>query len=231
MGVIDIVLILVFLYGIYSGFQSGFLKMFSNFIVLLITTLVAGKLSDIMFGLLYNFFPFFNFSGKTEGLKAVNIIVWKLILYILIFAVVLTLIESLLSKFKIKEKIANSMINVNVIGKIFGSVLSIPLVFTLVFNTILILLVPFLNFKLLTDSKVANMIMTKTPILANANRNLYNNQTFIINRINKKDNTIKGYKRLNKDIVENMLDTNLVSKEIIETLEDGNKLLGTRNRK
>ncbi len=231
MGVVDLIIILVFIYGIYSGWQSGFLKMISNFIILLITTLIAGKLSDIMFGFLYKFLPFFNFSGKTEGLKSVNIIVWKIILYILIFSIILTLIESLLSRFKIKEKIADSMINVNIIGKIFGSILSIPLVFTLVFNAILILLIPFLNFEMLTDSKGANMVMTKTPILANANRNLYNNQTFIINRINKKDNTIKGYKKVNKDIVKNMLDTNLVSKEIIDTLEDNNKLLGTRNKK
>ncbi len=231
MGVIDLIIILFFIYGIYSGWQSGFLKMISNFIVLLITTLIAGKLSDIMFGVLYKFLPFFNFSGKTEGLKSVNIIVWKIILYILIFAIILTLIESLSVKFKIKEKITDSMINVSIIGKVFGSIFSVPLVFTLVFNAILILLIPFLNLKILFDSKISNMVMTKTPILSKANRNLYNNQTYIINRINKKDNTNKGYKKVNKDIVENMLDTNLVSKEIIETLEENNKLLGTRKKK
>lgn len=231
MGIVDLVIILVIAYGIYSGWQSGAIKMISTFIIIFITTLIAGKLSDVLFELLYNTLPFFNLYGKTEGLKSLNIIIWKMVLYVLVFIIIFVIIRKLLIRFKIEEKISDSMVNANFLSKIFGAILSVPLMFTIIFNVILILLIPCFNFKLLNNSNTSNIIMTKFPILSKANGNLYDNQIYIINRINKKDNTYSNYKKVNNDIIKNMTNTKLVSKSIIDDLEKKDKLLGTRKKK
>ena len=73
--------------------------------------------------------------------------------------------------------------------------------------------------------------MSKTPILANANYNLYSNEKYIIERINESDNTIDTYSDVNDDIINNMLDTKLVSNKIMDYYESKNKLLGTKIKK
>ncbi len=228
MGVIDIIIILVFVFGGYLGYQRGFIKGLSDFVVLFVTSFLAGKISDLLFGMLYKIFPFFNFSGKSEGLKAINIILWKLILYILIIIIMIFLIRKFYIKFKIKNKIMDSMIEANMITKIFGVVISIPLTLILLFNIMLVGLSPNFNLTSVNDSKLASTIMEKTPVLSKENINLYRNQKYIIERINEDDNTIENYKNINNDIVNNIINTSLVSEDKIEFLEKKNKLIGTR---
>ena len=121
------------------------------------------------------------------------------------------------------------MVDISLLNKILGMIISLPLVLILIFNISLFLLSPNFNLKQLNDSKVISTIMIKTPVLSWQNKNLYNNQKYIIKRINKKDNTKKNLKKVNNDIVNNMMETGFVNKSIIHNLNKENKLLGTRN--
>ena len=135
----------------------------------------------------------------------------------------------MLIKFKLYDKIIDSMVDISPLNKIIGALLSIPLVFILIFNICLILLLPNFNITQLNDSKVISKIMENTPILSLQNKNLYNNQKYIIKRINKKDNKSKNIKKLNKDIENYMLKTGFINNNIIENLEKEKKLIGKRN--
>lgn len=230
MGIIDIIIVLVFLFGLYLGYQRGFIKQVSDFIILFISSFVAGMLSDILFGLLYNFFPFFNFSGKAEGIKSINIIFWKLFLYVSILILMIFAIRKILTKLKLTDKIMDSIVEANLLSRGLGSFFSIPLTLVIIFNVSLVLLSPNFNMTMISNSKLDEVIMEKTIVLSSENKNLYNNQKYIINRINKKDNTIENYAKVNDDIIGNMIDTNLVSENIIDELKKEDKLLGTRKQ-
>ena len=175
MNFMDIILILIFLYGIYIGWQSGFFRELKDFITFFLVSLIASKVSDILFGLLYKTFPFFNFKGKAQGLKSINIILWKIILYVLIIIALLYLVRKILTKLKIESKILDTQVDVNIISRICGVIFSGLLMVVVIFNIGLILLVPNLNFKALNKSLIIKTVMSKTPILANANYNLYSN--------------------------------------------------------
>ncbi len=231
MSVIDIIIILIITFGIYFGYQSGFIKRLNDLVVLFIASFFAGKISDILFGLLYKYFPFFNFSGKAEGLKSINIIFWKLILYIAIIILIMTLIKKIYIKLKIEDKISDSIIEANLISKILGAIITVPLMIIFLFDILLFLLTPNFNLTGVKNSKLASIIIEKTPILSNQNNNLYKNQKYIIERINQDDNTLENYKVVNNDIINNIIKTNLVSEDKIKFLEKKNKLVGVRKEK
>ena len=77
MQIVTIITILIFLLGIYIGYQKGFIKQLSDFLILFISSILASFISDKLFSILYKYLPFFNLSGKSEGLKSINIILWK----------------------------------------------------------------------------------------------------------------------------------------------------------
>lgn len=229
MQIVNIIIIFIFLLGIYIGYQKGVIKQLSDFLILFITSILASFISDKLFSILYKYLPFFNLSGKSEGLKSINIILWKLIIYVLCVLILILIIRQILIKTKLYDKIINSMVDISLLNKILGMIISLPLVLILIFNISLFLLSPNFNLKQLNDSKVISTIMIKTPVLSWQNKNLYNNQKYIIKRINKKDNTKKNLKKVNNDIVNNMMETGFVNKSIIDNLNKENKLLGTRN--
>ena len=86
MSIYDGLVILILVFGLFLGYQRGFLKQTVDFVVLLITMIIASPLSKLLCKLLYPVLPFFNFSGDAKGLKAINLIVWRLIIYFLLIA-------------------------------------------------------------------------------------------------------------------------------------------------
>lgn len=231
MGIVDVIIVLIIIFGVYIGWQHGVIKQISDLVILMLTSFVSGKISDKLFSLLYKYLPFLNFKGKAEGLKSINIIFWKIMLYLACILLIIYIISMIFKKTKLEEKISNSMVEAGGLSKIFGAVLSVPLMILLIFNLSLILLSPNFNLKAVASSKLSSLILTKTPILFRQNINLYSNQKYIIKRINEEDNTYENYETVNEDIINNILQTKLVSNEIIENLKNDNKLVGTRKQK
>ena len=231
MEIVNIVVIALLLFGVYLGYQRGLLKELTDFLILFLSSLLSGKLSDILVGLLYKYIPFLNFNGKSEGLKSINIIFWKLVLYLLLLVVIIFIFNKIINKTKLSSKILDSMVETNLINKVVGALVSVPLILTFIFNISLILSSPNFNFVSLNNSKLVYVIMTKTSVLSRENMNLYANERYVIKRINEEDNTILNYKNVNDDIIKYMLKTKLIDDDKMKDLEKLNKLLGIRKEK
>lgn len=231
MEIVNIVVIALLLFGVYLGYQRGLLKELTDFLILFLSSLLSGKLSDILVGLLYKYIPFLNFNGKSEGLKSINIIFWKLVLYLLLLVVIIFIFNKIINKTKLSSKILDSMVETNLITRVLGALVSVPLILTFIFNISLILSSPNFNFVSINNSKLVYVIMTKTPVLSRENMNLYANERYVIKRINEEDNTILNYKNVNNDIIKYMLKTKLIDDDKMKDLEKLNKLLGTRKEK
>ena len=231
MEIVNIVIIALLLFGVYLGYQRGLLKELTDFLILFLSSLLSGKLSDILVGLLYKYITFLNFNGKSEWLKSINIIFWKLVLYVLLLVVTIFIFNKIINKTKLSSKILDSMVETNLINKVLGALVSVPLILTFIFNISLILSSPNFNFVSLNNSKLVYVIMTKTPVFSRKNMNLYANERYVIKRINEEDNTILNYKNVNDDIIKYMLKTKLIDDDKMKDLEKLNKLLGTRKEK
>ena len=228
MGIIDILIIVVIVFGMYLGYRNALFKELSDFIILFIGSIVSGLISRLLFNGLYKFLPFFNFYGNAKGLKSINIIFWQLILYVLILFIIISIIKRIYVKTGIEEKIKDSMVESNIITRLLGLIVSPLLMVTLMFNVILVFLAPNFNLEILNNSKGASMIMEKMPILSIQNNKTYVNEKYIIKRINKSDNKDSNYKKVNNDIINNMVSTDLISKDKINVLNKKNKLVGKR---
>ncbi len=228
MGIIDILIIVVIVFGMYLGYRNALFKELSDFIILFIGSIVSGLISRLLFNGLYKFLPFFNFYGNAKGLKSINIIFWQLILYVLILFIIISIIKRIYVKTGIEEKIKDSMVESNIITRLLGLIVSPLLMVTLMFNVILVFLAPNFNLEILNNSKGASMIMEKMPILSSQNNKTYVNEKYIIKRINKSDNKDSNYKKVNNDIINNMVSTDLISKDKINVLNKKNKLVGKR---
>lgn len=228
MGIIDILIIVVIVFGMYLGYRNALFKELSDFIILFIGSIVSGLISRLLFNGLYKFLPFFNFYGNVKGLKSINIIFWQLILYVLILFIIISIIKRIYVKTGIEEKIKDSMVESNIITRLLGLIVSPLLMVTLMFNIILVFLAPNFNLEILNNSKGASMIMEKMPILSSQNNKTYVNEKYIIKRINKSDNKDSNYKKVNNDIINNMVSTDLISKDKINVLNKKNKLVGKR---
>lgn len=224
----NVIVVLIFLFFIYNGYKEGALRSVVNLIMYFISSVIACILSNIAVGFLYKYLPFLNFVGKSEGLKSINIIFWKLVIYALMVFGLVFLIKKLLFKTKLEDKLIDSEVMAGRFSKILGVILSLLVGVVISFNVCLVLLSPNLNLKSVNNSKLVKMVMTKTPLLSKMNSNLYENENWIIKRINKDDNTIDGYKDVNSEIANHISETNLISEKMISYLEEKDKLVGTR---
>lgn len=228
MAIFDIIIILVFVIVAVFGYRYGVFKMISDVITLFISSILSKLISNVLFNLLYQYLPFFNFFGKTKGLKSINIIVWQLIIYVIILLVIIMIINKILKKTKLNQKISDSMVEANLISKILGVIVSILLSFVITFNGLLLILIPCFNLTSIMDSRFATIIMEKMPTLSSQNNALYKSETYTIERINKKDNTDAKFKNVNNDIVKYMVKADLISNDKVKVLNKKDKLVGKR---
>ncbi len=228
MSIYDGLVILILVFGLFLGYQRGFVKQAVDFVVLLITMIIASPLSKLLCKLLYPVLPFFNFSGDAKGLKAINLIVWRLIIYFLLIAIILLIVRRIFIKLKWAAKIRDAIVDANFVSKILGIIMSVPLTIIVLYNVLIIVNVPLINFSLKDESALSKFVLEKTLIVSSENKDLYLSSNYARKQVFSKANTDENFENINAKIANNMVKNNLTTDEMLEELEDKDKLLGTR---
>ena len=200
MGYVDILVCFILILGVYLGYQRGIFKELGDFLSLLIVMLLSYPVALGLSKLLYKVLPFFNFSGKVKGIKAVNIILWRVIIYLIVLFFLLAVIDRILIKTGIKEKITDSSVEAGIISKLLGSLLSIPLVILFLYNIALLLNVPNMKINEFDTSKSKKIILEKTLVISKLNEGIYYSEEYANRLIYSKYNTNKTFKLVNKKI-------------------------------
>lgn len=228
MSIFDVLIIFIILFGMYLGLQRGIVKEATDFGALLISMIIAAPLSKLLCNLLYPVLPFFNFIGGTKGLKSLNIILWRLIIYFLIIIILLAIIKNILLKLGLLSKISDSIVEAGLISKILGAVMAFPLMIIFLYNILIIANVPFISLDLVNESEGAKIILEKTPIISSQNRSIYISENYASDIISSKYNTDKNYKKANEKIVKRLISNNLVSEKMVDKLTKKKKIVGKR---
>lgn len=228
MSIYDGLLLLILVFFVFLGFQRGFIKQVSDFVVLLISMIIAAPLSKLICNLTYKVLPFFNFMGDAKGLKTLNLILWRLIIYFLIILIIIFIVSRIFAKFKISNKIRESMVEQNIVSKILGAIMSVFLGVIVLYNALMIINTPFIEFNLNKESKVSKFIMEKTLVISSLNKDVYKTSNYAKKIVHSKKNTDKNYKNVNIMIINNMIVNDLVSSDLAIELNDDGKLQGKR---
>ena len=228
MSVTDILILLVILLGAYFGYVNGFLKQLSDTIILYVSMILSSLISKIISNLIYGFVPFLNFTGKAQGLKSINVIFYRILIYLIFVALFMVIINKLLVKFKIKEKIINKSIESGKIKTILASIVGIAFMFVFMYNVLLLAISPNFNLGFIKDSNVSNKILENMLIVSNRNNDVYESSKYAIDMVNSEDNNKESYASVNEEIITNMIENDLISEEKVDSMGTDYKLLGIK---
>ncbi len=167
MNVVDIVILIFLAFGALIGFKKGFTNQLVSLLGIFLIIIFSYILKNPVSVFFYNNLPFLNFGGIFKDISVINILVYEIIAFFVIFVLLTLVFKILLSITKIFEKILKWTIILGIPSKILGAVLGIVQNLIYVFVILYILNLPTVGFTMVTESKVANTIITKTPILTN----------------------------------------------------------------
>ena len=167
MGIVDIVILILIAFGALLGFKRGFTRELVSLIGIFAIIIISFILKNPISVFLYNNLPFINFGGIFKDVTVINILVYEVIAFFIVFFVLTIVFRLLLTLTKVFERVLTLTIILGIPSKILGAILGIIQSIIYIFIVLYILHLPTFNISIVNDSKLANGILNKTPILTN----------------------------------------------------------------
>ena len=212
LSIIDIVILLFLLLGAIIGFKKGIIKSVVSLVGTILVFVLSFTLKNPLSVYLYTHLPFFNI-----GITVINVLVYEAIAFLILFflfSILLKIIIETILKFTIVLGIPSK-----ILGAIFGFIEMYIFIFAVLF-----LLVQFnVRSSLITESKMADFILGKTPVVSEIMKDSYSAIKEVID-LNKNYTTTQDKDKLNSDGLEILLKYNVLSVENAKLLQEKGKL-------
>ena len=225
MSVVDIVILIFLGFGALIGFKRGFTRQLVSLIGIFAILILSFILKNPISIFFYNNLPFFNFGGIFKDITVLNILVYEILAFFVVFFVLTIIFKILLSITKIFEKVLTLTIILGIPSKILGALLGIVQYVIYVFIIIYILRLPVFNLNIVKESKVANTILDKTPIL----NSVCDKTLEVFNQIielKEEYVTTTNTKEFNQKTLNIMINNSIITKENAQNLIDKGKIKG-----
>ena len=223
MNVVDIVILIFLAFGAVLGFKRGFTHQLVSLVGIFAIIVLSYLLKNPVSVFLYNNLPFINFGGIFKDISVINILVYEIIAFFVIFVLLTLVFKILLKVTKVFEKILKWTIILGIPSKILGAVLGIVQNLIYVFVILYILNLPTVNVNIIENSKVANTILNKTPILTSiCDKTLvvFNEVSTLSKEYENTDNVTE----FNQKALNIMIENGVITKENAQNLIDKGKL-------
>ena len=223
MTIVDAVVILFLLLGAVLGFKKGAIRSLVGLVGTIAVVVIAYYLKNPAADLLYNFVPFFDFSGNWQGLVTLNILLYESIAYVLVFVILYGLLSLILRLTGIIEKFLTMTIILGIPSKIIGAVLGFLEAVVFSFIILFVLLQFNGSHTFIKESTVAMSILDKTPLIGAMVNDTYDAIVEISDLQDKyKDSASKD--EYNAEILGIMLRYHVVTPDTTRKLIDNGKL-------
>ena len=223
MTILDAVVILFLLLGAVLGFKKGAIRSLVGLVGTIAVVVIAYYLKNPVADLLYNFVPFFDFSGNWQGLVTLNILLYESIAYVLVFVILYGLLSLILRLTGIIEKFLTMTIILGIPSKIIGAVLGFLEAVVFSFIILFVLLQFNGSHTFIKESTVAMSILDKTPLIGAMVNDTYDAIVEISDLQDKyKDSASKD--EYNAEILGIMLRYHVVTPDTTRKLIDNGKL-------
>lgn len=216
--IIDILLIIILLFGFVIGFKRGFTKQLVSFLGILIVLILSFILKNPISVFMYKYFPFFSFNG----ISSLNILFYEVLSFSLIFGILTVILRILIMITGIFEKVLKFTIILGIPSKILGGILGIIENYIIIFVILFFISMPIFDINL-SDSKISNYMLNNTPILSNICENTID--TFNdFSKLKKEYKGIESIPKLNKEALDLFIKYKIISKENVEQLIRSKKI-------
>ena len=225
MSMVDIIILIFLIFGALIGFKRGFTRQLVSLVGIFVILILSFLLKNPISVFLYNHLPFFNFGGIFKDISVLNILVYEVIAFFIVFFVLTIVFKLLLGITKIFEKILNATIILGIPSKILGAILGVVQNYIYAFIIIYIFSLPVFNIDIISDSKVVNIILNKTPIL----NKICDETLDVFNEVIELKNEYKtttNVKNFNQKTLNIMIDKGVITKENAQELIKKEKIKG-----
>lgn len=179
MNIIDIGIILFIIIFVIVSAKKGLIKSAVSLIGIVIVFIISYIFKEHIGNFLCKYLPFFNFGGNLEGLVSLNILIYQLVGFLIIYTVLMGIYTIILSISGWIQKLVNMTILLKLPSAIGGGIVGLVEGYLLSFIILLIVMIPFKSMALFQESKVADYILNKTPIISKSTSSITKSVTEI----------------------------------------------------
>lgn len=172
MNILDVAIVLGLAMSAIIGFKRGAIKEIVSLIGIIVVFIIAFSFKGVLGNVLCKWLPFFNFAGNLEGVTVLNILLYQLIAFIIIYSLLFSIYMIVVKISGIVQKIVHMTIILWLPSKLIGAVVAFVTGYVMVFVVLLALLIPLKDTSVFTESRLANFIVYKSPILASSSKNI-----------------------------------------------------------
>jgi uncharacterized membrane protein required for colicin V production len=218
MSVIDSVIILFLLLGAVLGFKRGVIKSVISLVGTILVIVLSFTLKDPISVLLYTYLPFFNI-----GIPALNILIYEAIAFLIVFAVLMSILKVIIKLSGLIEMILKFTIVLSIPSKILGAIFGFIEYYIFAFIILFILAQLNVQTSLIMESKLANKILSNTPVMSSVLEESYEGIKELVS-MNKNNKDSQNKNELNEEALKIMVKYNIISQDNVDKLIDKGKL-------
>lgn len=220
MNIVDIIIIVSIVLGVLIGFVRGFFKETVIFIGTILVVVLKNPLSLI----LYKNLPFFKFKGIFEGISTLNILIYEILAFIIALAILSIALTIIIKISGIIEKILKLTIVLALPSKLLGAIVGFIQSIVVLYVFLFLLSLPILRVPYIKDSKYAQMILEKTPVISKVTDGLVKTFNEISDFADKNIKNNVDKRQTNREMLEIMLKNDVVTSENVKYLSDKGKI-------
>ncbi len=222
--VVDIILIVLLLLGVWAGMRKGLIKSLVSLIGLIAVIVISFALKTPIANFLIDKLPFFNFVGM-EGLTALNILVYNVIAFVVVFVVLYCVLNVILAITGFIDTILKFTVIWIIPSKIGGAIIGFVETWLFLYLLCLVLSSFNLTAPYMLDSKLNDIILNHTPLVNKVGGNITGAAKEIYELVERyNDDESKTKENINQDILLLLNKYDIISIEKIEELIDTGKL-------
>ncbi len=220
---LDIIIILMILYGGFRGWRYGGFSAAFNLIGTVFIFILAYFVKNPLSHYMYTNWPFFSFGGVFQGISSFNILFYEGLAYILSVVILSILLKIILKVTGLVDKLLNLTVVLALPSKILGFLCGAFQFYIYSFILLFILAqIPFSS-KYYNESCLGDIIVGKTPGLSQVTSNLYNSASEVY-KVCVEHQSDDDKTDANIASLAIMLKYNIITVDGINTLQDNGKL-------
>lgn len=212
-----IIAVLLILFAI-VGFNRGVFKSLVTFLGFIIAIFAAYAFKNYLGDILVLNLPFISLSSFGE-ISTLNIIMYQAIAFVIMLMIFGLIYKFLIVITGILEKLLNATIILGIPSKILGMIFGFLEGYVIIYLVLFFLTQPFLDFKLLDNSKYVPKILNETPIVSS----YATNSLRVFNEVRDLLN-IEDKEKADQELARVILKEKVISAEVMQELVDSNKI-------
>ena len=170
MNIVDVIVILLVLFGAVLGFKRGLTKELATFLGFILVIAFSFLLKNPLSVFFYEHLPFFSFGGIFKGVSILNILLYEMIAFLVLLILFTVILKIVLIITGIFEKLLSITIILGIPSKILGMIVGMIEYFVYAFVFLFVFSLPLFDIDEIANSKCREQILYHTPILTDLSK-------------------------------------------------------------